>query len=77
MLISSLTQYNPAFRNTFSKEINGADPGIRQIQAWMSEAWKAGYDEEGQKHFKGRIRGTKAWIGTADVAAAFLNKGIE
>lgn len=77
MLISSLTQYNPHYRQAFSKDANGVNPGIRTVQSWMTDAWDAGFDPEGKKHFGGKVKGTKEWIGTADVAAMMLNKGIE
>ena len=81
MLISSLIQFNPSYRRAFSSEVSGGDPGMRRIQVWMTEAWDAGFDLEGQKHFKEKERrgivGSRAWIGTADVAAILYNKGIE
>jgi hypothetical protein len=77
MLISSLSQHNNHYRQAFSRDATGVQPGVRSIQKWMTEAWDAGFDPEGEKHFGGKIKGSREWVGTADVAAMMLNKGIE
>ncbi|KAK4686464.1 zinc finger-containing ubiquitin peptidase 1, partial [Tremellales sp. Uapishka_1] len=76
MAISSLLMHKPTYRPVFSKEKNGAEPGVRRIQGWMEEAWAEGYDADGREHFKGKILGTRKWIGTADLHAMFSFKGI-
>lgn len=40
------------------------DPGVRAIQAWIEEAWRAGFDLAGKEQLKGKLVGTKKWIGT-------------
>lgn len=92
MAITSLVQAKPAYRQAFSKNENGSEPGVRRIQGWIEEAWSCGYDPEGKKHFKGKMLGSKKWIGTsggsvlrtlgwkvadgADLYAMFSYKGI-
>lgn len=41
-------------------------PSIREIQEMANEAWKAGFDPEGCKHFRGNLLGSKKWIGTSE-----------
>ncbi|KAJ6606550.1 peptidase family C78-domain-containing protein [Mycena vulgaris] len=50
-------------------------PGVRNLQQWIEEAWKAGFDPEGQEDLK-KLVGTKKWIGTSDVQVAFTFRGI-
>lgn len=58
-------------------------PGVRNLQQWVEDAWKAGehnivdpllfslltdhkgFDPEGAAELKGKLVGTKKWIGTA------------
>jgi hypothetical protein len=77
MLISSLVQHNSHFQRTFSREENGAEPGVRRVQGWIDEAWNEGFDPDGRAHFGGKIMGGKKWIGTSDVAAMFAYKGVQ
>ncbi|KAE9395016.1 hypothetical protein BT96DRAFT_1022189 [Gymnopus androsaceus JB14] len=50
-------------------------PGIRNLQVWIEEAWKRGFDEEGHAQLKS-LTGTKKWIGTSDLCTAFVSRGI-
>ncbi|KIK63690.1 hypothetical protein GYMLUDRAFT_40754 [Collybiopsis luxurians FD-317 M1] len=50
-------------------------PGIRNLQRWIEEAWKNGFDPEGREELKSLVD-TKKWIGTSDLCAAFLSRGI-
>ncbi|KAF5386831.1 hypothetical protein D9615_001679 [Tricholomella constricta] len=50
-------------------------PGIRNLQVWIEDAWKAGFDKEGAKQLKNLVH-TKRWIGTADLWVAFIYRGI-
>lgn len=43
---------------------NRADPGVRTIQNWIEEAWRAGFDIQGKQQLKGKVSGTQKWIGT-------------
>lgn len=76
MLISTLLSHSPSYRQSFSRETNGADPSVRRIQGWIEEAWEEGYDVEGKEHFNGKLLGGKKWIGASDVAAMFGAKGV-
>lgn len=50
-------------------------PGVRNLQAWIEDAWKAGFDKEGARELK-KLVDTKKWIGTADLWVAFSYRGI-
>ncbi|ORY26720.1 peptidase family C78-domain-containing protein [Naematelia encephala] len=76
MAISALVLANADYRPVFSKEANGADPGVRRVQGWIEEAWHQGFDTMGRDQLKGKILGTRKWIGTSDLYAMFTSKGI-
>ncbi len=76
MILSSLLSYSPSFSSLFSRENNGADPGVRRLQGWLDEAWARGYDPEGKAHFGGKVLGGRRWIGTGDLYALFSYKGV-
>lgn len=63
MAISAMSMHDGSVHRIFSKETNGVDPGIRRIQGWIEEAWAAGYDIEGRDQLKGKLLGTRKWIG--------------
>jgi hypothetical protein len=65
MAITALIQAKPAYRKPFSETENGSNPGVRRVQGWIEEAWKNGYDVHGKEHFRGKLLGTKKWIGTS------------
>jgi len=68
MLISSLIMSDPPYAQIWSKDDNGAPPGTRRLQGWIEEAWKEGYDPVGRDHFKGKLLGTRKWIGTSGMS---------
>ena len=51
-------------------------PSILELQEIAEKAWKAGFDPEGMKHFKGKLVGSKRWIGTSEVYVMFTWLGI-
>ena len=51
-------------------------PTIQQLQTITEQAWEAGYDPEGRRHFKGKLVGSKRWIGTSEVYVMFTWLGI-
>ncbi|KAG6854952.1 hypothetical protein C0991_009775 [Blastosporella zonata] len=68
-----------------------SSPGVRDIQQWIEDAWKAGkllsgnsgrrlkclpgFDPQGAQQLK-KLVGTKKWLGTADLYVAFTYRGI-
>ncbi|KAJ3984194.1 peptidase family C78-domain-containing protein [Lentinula detonsa] len=50
-------------------------PGIRNLQTWIEEAWKNGFDVEGRAQLQ-KLVNTNKWIGTSDICVAFLSRGI-
>lgn len=75
MCISSLLPTR-AYQEVFSREKNGAEPGVRRIQGWIEEAWNAGFDREGSVQLHGTILGTRKWIGPTDLYAMFSYLGV-
>jgi hypothetical protein len=65
MLLSALILFHPSYASLFSRESNGSDPSLRRIQGWLQEAWTGGWDPDGRQHFRGRVLGTRKWIGTS------------
>lgn len=76
MLISSILLHSPSLAPLFSRENNGADPGVRRLQGWLDEAWANGFDPVGKAHFSGKVLGGRKWIGTGDLYAFFSYKGV-
>lgn len=76
MAISSLIMHSDEFAELFSRENNGAEPGVRRLQGWLDEAWSNGFDPEGRAHFGGKVSGGSRWIGTGDLYALFSYKGV-
>ncbi|KAF4604088.1 hypothetical protein EYR38_004510 [Pleurotus pulmonarius] len=50
-------------------------PGVRNLQHWIEDAWKDGFDEEGRKELKNLVN-TNKWIGTSDLWVAFAYRRI-
>ncbi|KAJ3819532.1 peptidase family C78-domain-containing protein [Lentinula raphanica] len=50
-------------------------PGVRNLQVWIEDAWNNGFDVEGREQLK-KLVDTNKWIGTSDICAAFLSRGI-
>ena len=65
MAISALLIARPGYRRLFSRDTNGADPGVRRLQGWIEEAWGNGYDRTGRNQLKGKVLGTRKWIGAS------------
>jgi hypothetical protein len=65
MLLSALILFHPSYASLFSRESNGSDPSLRRVQGWLQEAWTGGWDPDGRLHFRGRVLGTRKWIGTS------------
>lgn len=65
MLLSALILFHPSYASLFSRESNGSDPSLRRVQGWLQEAWTGGWDPDGRQHFRGRVLGTRKWIGTS------------
>lgn len=76
MVISALMLQSSEYRTAFGRERNGADPGVRRIQAWLEEAWEAGFDRDGCAQLKGKALGERKWVGPTDLYAMFSFKGI-
>ena len=78
MVMDALLQFpfRPEYRDVFDAEKNGSEPGLRRIQGWIEEAWGEGFDPGGRQHFRGKLLGTRKWIGPTDMYAMFSYKGI-
>lgn len=42
-------------------------PCIPKIQVLIENAWREGFDPQGASHFRGKLQGTKAWIGASEI----------
>ncbi|KAG8821282.1 hypothetical protein FRC17_009883 [Serendipita sp. 399] len=51
-------------------------PGVRNLQDWLEKAWAEGFDPIGAEDLKGKLVGTRKWIGTAEIYTAFTYRGI-
>ncbi|KAG8745123.1 hypothetical protein FRC10_008734 [Ceratobasidium sp. 414] len=40
-------------------------PGVRNLQVWIEDAWRRGYDARGAAQLRHHLVGTRKWIGTA------------
>lgn len=76
MLISALLLNCPQYRRIFSPEAQGSDPGVRRVQGWIEQAWAAGYDQMGRDQLRGRVLGTRKWIGTTELYTMFSWMGV-
>jgi len=76
MALSSLLISQPGYRLLLSREINGSDPGVRRMQGWIEQAWGNGFDRVGRGELKGKVLGTRKWIGTSELWAMFRSKNI-
>ncbi|KAJ6488636.1 peptidase family C78-domain-containing protein [Mycena vitilis] len=50
-------------------------PSVRNLQQWIEDAWKDGFDPEGARQLR-PLLGSKKWIGTSDIQVAFTSRGI-
>lgn len=76
MIISALVVHDPAYKRLFGRDVQGADPGVRRVQGWIEEAWAAGYDREGCNQLRGKVLGTRKWIGATDLYSMFNYLGV-
>ncbi|BGP69350.1 hypothetical protein NBRC10513v2_002693 [Rhodotorula toruloides] len=51
-------------------------PPIRAWQETVEEAWRQGYDPAGAEHFRGKLIGSRRWIGTTEVYTALTYMGV-
>ncbi|BGP29201.1 hypothetical protein JCM10296v2_000939 [Rhodotorula toruloides] len=51
-------------------------PPIRSWQETIEEAWQHGYDPPGAEHFRGKLIGSRRWIGTTEVYTALTYMGV-
>ncbi|KAI8923299.1 peptidase family C78-domain-containing protein [Entophlyctis helioformis] len=50
-------------------------PTVGQIQSALENAWQNGFDVDGAKQLRHKVRNTHKWIGTTEVAALMHNLG--
>lgn len=55
---------------------SGYVPEIGSLQRWLEVAWQRGFDVVGSNYFKGKIYGSKQWIGTTECAALLCFFGL-
>lgn len=78
MALTALVASSPDYQSIFPlADSSGHSPGVRNLQSWIASGWDSGYDIQGKNQFKGKIVGTKKWIGTSDICAAMLAKRVE
>mmetsp|Transcript_4892 Transcript_4892/g.7454 ORF Transcript_4892/g.7454 Transcript_4892/m.7454 type:complete len:444 (+) Transcript_4892:44-1375(+) len=58
----------PAYRDTLFNG-SGDVPDVHGIQAWIEQAWGAGFDTEGCLQLGGSLLGSSKWIGATECAA--------
>ncbi|XP_061430905.1 zinc finger-containing ubiquitin peptidase 1 isoform X1 [Lethenteron reissneri] len=74
MLMSSLARLD---RFSFLGLQGGARmPGIPRLQALVEAAWEQGFDPQGASNFAGKLRGTRAWIGTTELYALLTSQRV-
>ncbi|KDN50594.1 hypothetical protein RSAG8_01092, partial [Rhizoctonia solani AG-8 WAC10335] len=65
----------PEYRSLLMDDICGP-PGVRNLQLWIEDAWRRGYDAHGAAQLRHHLIGTRKWIGTAELYVAFTSRGI-
>jgi hypothetical protein len=43
-------------------------PSLHQLQTFLEQSWKDGFDANGAEHYRHRIVGTRSWIGAVEVS---------
>lgn len=43
-------------------------PSLLQLQTFLEQSWKDGFDAKGAEHYQHRIVGTRSWIGAVEVS---------
>jgi hypothetical protein len=74
MAISALSLGDEGYRKVFAKEGNGCDPGVRRVQGWIEEGWEEGFDVEGREQLRGKVLGTRKWIGTTGMCSEYPSR---
>ncbi|GAA5892188.1 hypothetical protein JCM8208_001469 [Rhodotorula glutinis] len=88
MIFSSL-RHLPQYANLFSAATSASSsssssaspslapiPTIREWQEIVEQAWAAGHDPEGARHFGGKLINSRRWIGTTEIYVALTWLGI-
>ena len=52
-------------------------PSLRQIQRALEEAWDAGFDPRGARHFRHQLVGKHSWIGAVEVSSVLSYWGVD
>ncbi|KAL5635022.1 hypothetical protein ACGC1H_002901 [Rhizoctonia solani] len=65
----------PEYRSLLMDDIRGP-PGVRNLQLWIEDSWRRGYDTHGATQLRHHLIGTRKWIGTAELYVAFTSRGI-
>ncbi|KAL2921571.1 Zinc finger-containing ubiquitin peptidase 1 [Bienertia sinuspersici] len=75
MISSHLLMERPETRSVLFGG-SGYVPEIGSLQKWLEVAWQRGFDIVGSNYFKGKIYGSKKWIGTTECAAILCSFGL-
>ncbi|KAL0567186.1 hypothetical protein V5O48_014810 [Marasmius crinis-equi] len=51
-------------------------PGVRSLQTWIEDAWKAGYDADGCAELGSELEGTSKKLAITDLWTAFVSRGV-
>lgn len=76
MIFSSLRHMNSYAHLGGKGKSPMAIPSIYEFQTLLEEAWQHGFDQDGAKHFKHKLRNSKKWIGTTEVYTGLTWLGI-
>lgn len=76
MIFSSLRHMNSYAHLGGKGKSPMAIPCIYEFQTLLEEAWQHGFDQDGAKHFKHKLRNSKKWIGTTEVYTGLTWLGI-
>lgn len=52
-------------------------PSVSQLQGYMEESWREGFDQTGAKHFNNRVQGKKSKIGALEVSSLLSYMNID
>jgi len=44
-------------------------PSVNMLQQLIEKAWAAGFDEAGRQQLRGKVVGTRKWIGATEIYA--------
>ena len=54
----------------------GSVPSVETLQSLIEEAWASGFDAPGAAQLRGRLLGTRTWIGATEVAVLLRSQGV-